>query len=131
MIFFIFLVCSVSDKIVSANAQHVHAIIFENYSKSQIKMQISTIKNSNFEKPLGTHLLGTKWTFWRKKFFSDISPNKFGSPYAQSPRKCSNLKILAKIDGKEANFFPKIYQGHIRILFGSKKIQNYLMLVYL
>jgi hypothetical protein len=31
---------------------------------------------------------------------------------AQSPRKCLNFKILAKIEGKEANFFSKIYQGH-------------------
>ncbi len=30
-------------------------------------------------------------------------------------------KILAKIEGKEANFFSKIYEGHIRIWFKSKK----------
>ncbi len=52
----------------------------------------------------------------------DISPKIFGSTYiAQSPRKCLNFKILAKIEGKEANFFSKIYQGHIRIWFKSKK----------
>jgi hypothetical protein len=45
----------------------------------------------------------------------DISPKKFGSAYAQSPRKCSNFEILAKIEGKEAKKIPKIYQGHIRI----------------
>jgi hypothetical protein len=51
---------------------------------------------------------------WKKKFW-DISETKFGSAYAQSPPKCSNFEILAKIEGKEANFFSKIYQGHISI----------------
>jgi hypothetical protein len=49
-----------------------------------------------------------------KKIF-DISQKKFGSAYAQSPRKCSNIEILAKIEGKEAKFFSKTYEGHIRI----------------
>jgi hypothetical protein len=30
-------------------------------------------------------------------------------------RKSSNFEILAKIKGKEAKFFSKIYLGHIRI----------------
>ncbi len=51
----------------------------------------------------------------------DISQKKFGSAYAQSSRKCSNIEILAKIEGKEAKFFSKIYEGHIRIGFTSKK----------
>jgi hypothetical protein len=29
----------------------------------------------------------------------DISQKKFGSAYAQSPHKCSNFEILAKIEG--------------------------------
>jgi hypothetical protein len=57
----------------------------------------------------------------KKKKFLDISKKKFGSAYAQSPRKCSNIEILAKIEGKEAKFFSKIYEGHIRIWFRSKK----------
>ncbi len=67
-------------------------------------MQISPIKNPNFEKPSRT-----------EKIFLDISQKKFGSGYAQSPQKCSNIEILAKIEGKEAKFFSKIYEGHIRI----------------
>ncbi len=51
----------------------------------------------------------------------NISQKKFGSAYAQSPRKCSNIEFLAKIEGKEAKFFSKIYEGLIRILFRSKK----------
>ncbi len=47
----------------------------------------------------------------------DISPNKFGSAYAQSPRKCSKFEILAKIEGKEAKFFcenlPRAYKDLI------------------
>jgi hypothetical protein len=45
----------------------------------------------------------------------DSSSKKIGSAYAQSPRNCSNIEILAKIEGKEAKFFSKIYEGHIRI----------------
>ncbi len=55
------------------------------------------------------------------KIFLDISQKKFGSAYAQSPRKCSNIEIMAKIEGIEAKFFSKIYEGHIRIRFRSKK----------
>jgi hypothetical protein len=61
-------------------------------------MQISTIKNLNLEKPFRNpsnrtivKILG--------KIFLDISQKKFGSAYAQSPRKCSNFEILAKIEG--------------------------------
>ncbi len=41
--------------------------------------------------------------------------------YAQSQRKCSNIEILVKIEGKEAKFCSKIYEGHIRIDLGKKK----------
>ncbi len=68
-------------------------------------MQISTIKNPNFEKPFRNPSNGTQVNILKK----------FGSAYAQSPRKCSNFEILAKIEGKEAKFFLKIYQGNIRI----------------
>jgi hypothetical protein len=53
-------------------------------------MQILTIKNRNFEKPFINPSNKTKVNFLRKKF---------GSAYAQSPRKCSNFEILAKIEG--------------------------------
>jgi hypothetical protein len=62
--------------------------------------------------------------FLKKKKISDISPKKFGSAYAQSPRKCSNFEILAKIEGNEANFFlenlPRIYKDLIQ----AKKIKT-------
>ena len=77
-------------------------------------MQISPIKNLNFEKPSRNLSNRTKVKILKKKFL-DISQKKFGSAYAQSPRKCSNIEILAKIEGKEAKFFSKIYEGHIRI----------------
>ncbi len=77
-------------------------------------MQISTIKNPNFEKPFRNPSNGTQVNILEKNFL-DISPKKFGSAYAQSPRKCSNFEILAKIEGKEAKFFLTIYQGNIRI----------------
>jgi hypothetical protein len=77
-------------------------------------MQISPIKNQNFEKPSRNPSNRTKVKILKKKIL-DISQKKFGSAYAQPPRKCSNIEILAKIEGKEAKFFSKIYEGHIRI----------------
>ncbi len=80
-------------------------------------MQISPIKNQNFEKPSRNTSNRTKVKI-KKKFFLDISQKKNLVPRlltAQSPRKCSNIEILAKIAGKEAKFFSKIYEGHIRI----------------
>ncbi len=70
-------------------------------------MQISPIKNQNFEKPSRNMSDRTKGKILRKKFL-DISQKKFGLGYAQSLRKCSNIEILAKIEGKEAKFFSKI-----------------------
>ena len=77
-------------------------------------MQISPIKNPNFEKPSRNLSNRTKVKILKKKFL-DISQKKFGSAYAQSPQKCSNIEILAIVEGKEAKFFAKIYEGHIRI----------------
>jgi hypothetical protein len=77
-------------------------------------MQILPIKNQNFEKPFRNLSDRTKVKILKKNFL-DISQKKFGSPHAQSPRKCSNIEILAKIEGKEAKFFSKINEGHIRI----------------
>jgi hypothetical protein len=85
--------------------------------KSLIKMQISPIKNQNFEKPSRNLSFRIEVKILKKKKFVDISKKKFGSAYAQSPRKCLNIEILAKIEGKEAKFCSKIYAGHIRIWF--------------
>jgi hypothetical protein len=82
--------------------------------KSVIKMQILPIKNQNFEKPSRNPSNRTKVKILRKKFL-DFSKKKFASAYAQSLWKCSNIKILAKIERKEAKFFSKIYEGHKRI----------------
>jgi hypothetical protein len=70
-------------------------------------MQISPIKNPNFEKLSRNLPIRIKVKILKEKYF--------GSAYAQSPWKCSNIEILAKIEGKEANFFSKIFEGHIRI----------------
>jgi hypothetical protein len=77
-------------------------------------MQILTFKNPNFEKPFRNPFNRTQLNIL-KKIILDISRKKFGSAYAQSPRKCSNFKILTKVEGKEEKFFSKIYQGNIRI----------------
>ncbi len=78
-------------------------------------MQILPIKNQNFEKTFRNLSNRSKMKIFEKNIFLDISQKIFGSAYAQSPRKCSNIEILAKIEGKEAEFFSKIYEGHIRI----------------
>ncbi len=72
-------------------------------------MQISPIKNLNFEKPSRNLSKRTKVKILRKKFL-DISQKKFGSAYAQSPRKCSNIEILAKIKGKK--FFKNLRRAY-------------------
>jgi hypothetical protein len=45
----------------------------------------------------------------------DGSSKIFGSTYAQSPLKCSNIEILAIKRRKISEIFSKIYEGHIRI----------------
>jgi len=61
-------------------------------------MQISTIKNQNLEKPSRNQSNRTIVTILKKKFWISLK-KKFGSAYAQSPHKCSNFEILAKIEG--------------------------------
>jgi hypothetical protein len=61
-------------------------------------MQISTIKNQNLEKPSMNPSNRTIVKILKKKILGYLS-KKFGSAYAQSPRKCSNFEILAKIEG--------------------------------
>ncbi len=78
-------------------------------------MQILPIKNLNFEKPSRNLSNMTKVKILKKKIFWISLKKKFGFAYAQSPRKCSNIEILAKIEGKKAVFCLKIYEGHIRI----------------
>ena len=101
-----FRVCSACDKIGSAYAQHAHTIILKKTQKSLIKMQISTIKNQNLEKPSRNPSNRTKVNILKKK--NVCLPQIFGSANAQSQQKCSNIKILAKIEGKELKFFPKL-----------------------
>jgi hypothetical protein len=88
-------------------------------------MQISTIKNPNFEKLFRnpSNTVGPKWTFCKKNFFWYLS-KKFGSAYAQSPRKCSNFEILAKIEGKEANFlFENLPREYKDLILVKKKFK--------
>jgi hypothetical protein len=74
-------------------------------------MEILTTKNKKFVKPFRNPSNRTKVNFLTKNILG-IYPKKFGSAYAQSPLKCSNFKILAKMEGNEAKKFSKIYQGH-------------------
>jgi hypothetical protein len=59
-------------------------------------MQILTIKNQNFEKLFRNPSNRTKGNIL-EKIFLVIFPKKFGSAYAQSPRKRSNFEGHKKI----------------------------------
>jgi hypothetical protein len=104
----------VCDKIVSTFAQRALAIIFENYSKHPNLNAILTKDNRNFEQPSRSPSYRTKVKILKKNI-SESSAKKFGFAYAQSARKCSNIEILAKVDGKESKFLSKIDQGHISL----------------
>ncbi len=69
-------------------------------------MQTLTINNQNFQKPSRNPSNRTNVKILKKKKFFDSS-----SAYAQSPRKCSNIEILTKIEGKEAIFSRKFRKG--------------------
>ncbi len=83
--------------------------------KSLIKMQISPIKNLNFEKPSKNLSDRTKVKILKKKKFW-ISLNKNLVLHMLSH--CGNVrtsKFWRKSKEKKRNFFSKIYEGHIRI----------------
>ncbi len=98
-----FRVCSACDKIVSAYALHTHAISFENESKIPNK-------NANFA-----------FKFWKQKCFGYLSKKIWF-------RVCSVTAEMFEHQNSGENrrkrcifFFSKIYEGHIRIWFRSKK----------
>jgi hypothetical protein len=74
-------------------------------------MQILTTNDRNFQKPSRNPSNRTKVKILKKTIFW-IAHQKIWF------RVCSvsaNIEILAKIEGNEAKFFLKIYEGHIRI----------------
>jgi hypothetical protein len=77
-------------------------------------MQILPIKNLNFDKPSRNLSNRTKVKNLKQKFFGYLSTKIWF-------RKCSvtvemfEHRNSGEIEGKEANFFSKIYEGHIRI----------------
>ena len=65
-------------------------------------MQISTIKNPNFEKSFRNPSNRTQVNILKKKNFLDISPKKFGSAYA---RKMFELRNSGENRRKRSEFF--------------------------
>jgi hypothetical protein len=106
----------------------LHAVIFFKFPKNKLRCKYLIINNRNFEKSSRIPSKRTKVNI--KKIILDTSQQKIGSAYAQSPRKCLNIQILAKIEGKESKFLSKITKDILGFDLG-KKIQNYFMLVYL
>ncbi len=114
-----FLVCSVCDKIVSAYVQHaqLRILYFSKINqKSQIKMQISTLKNTNFEKPFRKPSIKTQGHILKKKNLW-ISLQKNLVPYMFSHREnVRTSKFWRKSKEKKRNFFenlPRAYKDMI------------------
>ncbi len=76
-------------------------------------MQISSIKNQNFEKPSRNLSNRTKVKIFEKKFLGYLSKKIWFRVCSVTAEMFEHR--LAKIEGKEAKFFSKIYEGHIRI----------------
>jgi hypothetical protein len=114
-----FLVCSVCDEIVSSYAQceiksfprmlSMRMLKFSKIAqKYPIKMQISTIKNQNFEKPSRNPSNRTKVKILKKNFFW-IYLKKYLVPRMLSHRgNVRTSKFWRKSRRKEAKFFSKI-----------------------
>ncbi len=119
-----FRVCSACDKIVSAYAQHTHAIIFEKYSKIPNKMQVLTINNRNFQKPSRNPSNRNKQKIWRKKLL-DSSSKKFGS----APRMLSHRgnvrtsKFCRKSKEKKRIFFKNLRRAYKDLIEVKKNSQ--------
>jgi hypothetical protein len=94
-------------------------------------MQISPIKNPNFEKPSRNLSNRTKVKILKKKNFW-ISLKKNLVPRMLSHRgNVRTSKFWRKSKEKKRNFFQKFTKGINGFDLGQKKIPNYLMLVYL
>jgi hypothetical protein len=99
-----FLVCPVCDKIVSADAQNAHAIIFE--------------KNC-----FRTHQIGPKWTFWTK-IFLDIS-KKIWFRVCSVTVKMFELQYSGEFRRKRSEFFSrKFTKGILGFDIGDWRIYN-------
>ncbi len=78
--------------------------------KSLIKMQISPIKNPNFEKSPRKPIYKDQSEDLEKKNFG-ISLKKICFRVCSVTAEMFEHRNMAKIEGKEAKFFSKIYQG--------------------
>ncbi len=106
-----FRVCSAWDKIVSAYAQHMHAIIFESDSKIPKYNANLAYKNQNFEKPSRYLSDKTKVKILEEKNFW-ISLEKNLVPRMPSHRgNVRTSKFWRKSKEKKRNFFRKFTKG--------------------
>ncbi len=88
--------------------------------KSLIKMQISPIKNPNFEKPFRNLSNRTKVKILRKNFFGYLS-KKIWFRACSITAEMFEHRNSGENRRKRSEFFSKIYEGHIRIWFRPKK----------
>ncbi len=105
-----FRVRSACDKIVSAYAQHTYAINFENDSKIPNTMQISPIKNQNFEKPSRNLSNRTKVKILKIPIL-DISQKNLVPRMLSHRGNVRTSKFWRKSKEKKQNFFRKCTKG--------------------
>jgi hypothetical protein len=91
-------------------------------------MQISTIKNQNLEKPSRNPSYSTKVKILKKIFFGYLSKKIWFRGHRVNVR---TSKFWRKSKETQRNFFRKFTKGIKGFDLGQKKIQKYLMLVYL
>ncbi len=111
-----FRICTACDKIVSAYAQHTHAIFSKMTQKSLLKMQISPIKNQNFEKQSRNPSNRTKVKILKKEKNLDIS-KKIWFRVCSVTAEMFEHRNSGENQRKRSEIFSKIYKGHIRIWF--------------
>jgi hypothetical protein len=94
-------------------------------------MQISTIKNPNFEKPFRNPSNGTQVNILKKKFFGYLS-KKIWFRVCSVTAKMFELRNSGENRRKRSEiFFENLPREYKDLILVKKKIQNYLMLVYL
>jgi hypothetical protein len=78
-------------------------------------MQISPIKNQNFEKPSRNLSNRTKVKILKEKIFLDISQQKIRFRLCSVTAEMFEHRNSGENRRKEAKIFSTIYEGHIRI----------------
>ena len=99
--------------------------------KSLIKMQISPIKNPNFEKPSRNLSNRTKVKILKKKIFGYLSKKIWFRVCSVTAEMFEHRNSGENRRKRSEIFFENLPREYKDLILVKKKIQNYLMLVYL